>query len=78
MISREHSCANKRAYNTKRLARQARSATVTRDRKRLSIYRCVYCGFYHLGHLPASVRDGKFDRQQYRAEARPATWEDYL
>lgn len=32
----------------------------------LSIYRCEVCGFYHLGHLPTLVRNGQWDRDDYR------------
>lgn len=78
MISRETACDGKRAYSSRKWARKARAATVTRDGKRLSIYRCMFCGAYHLGHLPDRVRSGEFSRQQYRSDARPATWEDYL
>lgn len=78
MISRESACLGKRCYDTKRRARQGRRRTNADDRQHLSIYRCPFCGFYHLGHLPARVREGRYDRQDYRADAKPVTWEDYL
>lgn len=31
----------------------------------MSIYACNECQHYHLGHLPLSVRRGKYDKRDY-------------
>ena len=36
----------------------------------LSIYHCDECDALHLGHLPATVRNGTWDKDDYVAEVR--------
>ncbi len=56
-------------FYTRAEARRARRNLYGRRRGHhdgpLSIYRCPTCDFYHLGHLPARVRNGALDKDRY-------------
>lgn len=68
MTDEETTCGQKRRHGSRKAARRARNATET-DR-RLHIYRCPFCGWLHLGHLPQGVRNGDGDKAAYIARAR--------
>lgn len=51
---------DKRGYYSKSDARKARGRTPGGGA--LSVFRCQHCDRYHLGHLPASVRNGKREK----------------
>lgn len=50
----------KRSYMTKHTARQARKLTSGHG---LNVYRCD-SGYWHVGHLPESVRRGRVTRRE--------------
>lgn len=57
----------KAIHETKRDARKVRNRL--RGGGALSIYRCEACNGYHLGHQPASVRAGRYDKSDWLGEA---------
>lgn len=59
-MSLSKTCEGKRRYTTRKYARRARNATPSVGH--LSIYRCEFCDFYHLGHMPDDVRRGDTDK----------------
>lgn len=36
----------------------------------LAAYRCDECGWFHVGHQPASVRNGRYDKADWLGSAR--------
>ena len=55
-------------YDTRAQAKAARRKTYATRTERdgpLNIYRCTYCGFYHLGHMPPEVRNGTTDKDEW-------------
>ncbi|THV27924.1 hypothetical protein [Glycomyces paridis] len=49
----------KRAYLTRKGARQNRRATNQRtgeSASQLAVYRCEHCDLFHIGHLPSRLR----------------------
>lgn len=63
MRSPERACHWKAQYDSKRAARTARRSIQTSEH--LSIYRCPFCGYYHLGHKPKAVRSGEITREEW-------------
>ena len=54
---RKKSCAGKIAYQSRRLALGRLKETI-RIRKitgPMNVYRCVFCGLWHFGHVPAEL-----------------------
>lgn len=66
MVAYEYSCQHKIRYGSRKSARIARKRTPSIGH--LSIYRCIYCEFFHLGHLTDAVRRGELDRQEWRMQ----------
>lgn len=66
MTTFEQSCDGKMRLGSRREARRARART--KHQGALTIYPCQFCGFFHLGHMPASVRNGSLDKKQWRDE----------
>jgi len=54
MISRDSSCEGKRKHETFRAAEMER-----RKDKSLTIYKCPFCQYYHVGHKMAENRTRK-------------------
>jgi rubrerythrin len=63
-IGRQYACVGKRRYSTRKAARKARNGTEAKGH--LNIYRCSFCGFLHLGHLPPDVRRGETDKDAWK------------
>lgn len=51
----------KRGFRARKAAKAAARRGGLRD---LSTYRCPDCNHFHLGHLPAGIRHGDYDRTQ--------------
>lgn len=64
-VNYEKSCAQKVRFQTRGEAKKARSHT--RGSGPLSVYPCLFCGFFHLGHLPKEIRRGEVDKREWRA-----------
>lgn len=62
---RQASCVGKQRYITKSDARGARRRTPGNGGS-LHIYRCTFCGFYHLGHLPVDVLRGRTEKPEWK------------
>ena len=67
-VDEERSCTGKRRYSDRKRAKSARGRTRQHDssKGRLNVYRCDFCGFFHLGHLPPEVRNGEVDKREWR------------
>jgi hypothetical protein len=63
-VGRQVACEGKRRYENRKQARKARNGTKTQGR--LNIYRCPFCDFLHLGHLPPDVRRGETDKYDWK------------
>lgn len=68
MITEKNACQGKIRYLDKGAARKARRKMMGAGKVhgKLSAYVCDFCGFYHLGHMPQSVRNGRFDKSDWR------------
>jgi hypothetical protein len=51
---RRSGCKGKRRFADATEAEAARHALG--DRRQMNSYRCRFCGFWHIGHTPAKVR----------------------
>ena len=49
-------CKGKRQYQTEALAEPGRLFVQHRYRRPASTYLCLYCGFYHVGRTPKTIR----------------------
>jgi rubrerythrin len=52
---REHTCTSKRAFKTKEYAGMFLKNVLNRAGE-MDVYRCGFCGEYHLGHSPGVRR----------------------
>lgn len=68
MRDRERSCGKKVRYDTRAKAKRARKQMRSDGRAlgKIQAYFCLHCGFFHLGHLPQSVRSGRQDKAEWR------------
>ena len=63
LVTARKACGTKRRYANRKAARAARRRTPSSDH--LSIYYCPWCGWYHIGHLPKAVSQGKASRDAW-------------
>lgn len=63
-IKAKHACTGKKRHSTFKEAQEAAGMLVRVTHERISPYKCQFCGHYHAGHTPASIRkivDNKFN-----------------
>ena len=53
---RRRVCARKCKFRNISTALRALNRAISRGESNMSIYRCDYCGSWHLGHAPRSLR----------------------
>lgn len=58
----------KRCFDSRKHARRTLRAFAPGERQQA--YRCSYCGWWHLGHIPHSVSRGTGDKAAWLAHAR--------
>jgi len=62
MRTYEKTCATKTRYPSRRFARKGRRFASGMGQIHLHIYRCPYCDWFHLGHLPKAITSGLLDK----------------
>lgn len=62
MRTYEKSCATKTRYPSRRVARKGRRYASGLGQRHLHIYRCPYCFWFHLGHMPKAITSGLLDK----------------
>lgn len=69
MISEERSCQGKTRYQSRGDAKRARRRIYGHRQKEktgaLTPYLCPFCDHFHLGHMPADVRNGTWDKNSW-------------
>lgn len=68
MIREESACGQKVKYDTKADARRVRKRMFGRGHVdgKLNAYRCQFCGWWHLGHMPQAVRNGQLNKASWK------------
>lgn len=65
---RASSCTGKVRFASRKAARKARAAMQGRGmgQGHLQAYKCEWCSWFHLGHMPAAVAAGEVDKSDWR------------
>jgi hypothetical protein len=59
MASRHRGCKRKKRYETRRAAENSLAGLIRRryaNPDYMHVYKCRWCGWYHVGHLPGGGR----------------------
>lgn len=61
-MSRERACEGKVRYSTKKRAAAAAKRVSKMGEEGMNYYKCSYCKEYHIGHMPARLKEQKLQK----------------